>query len=164
MADPRPPGRDSCHGTERVLAEDDRPFSKISSSTQLFDSTRTSLGALLTAAGGQPNSSPGEIVDLLAGPPQNSPDGLRVHQELARRIRAVLEDQHLVSLDTLFSLSDGLNSMEQGKPADGGLLPLAGELREFEMPRPIFTKSEKIDWAPRRLQQLITPSCRLRPT
>ena len=24
-----------------------------------------------------------------------------------------------------------------------------GELREFEMPRPIFTQSEKIDWAPR---------------
>jgi hypothetical protein len=71
-----------------------------------------------------------------------------VHQELARRIRSVLEDQHLVSLDTLFALSDGLNQMSQGKPADG-MLPLAGELREFEMPRPIFTQSEKIDWAPR---------------
>jgi hypothetical protein len=125
------------------------PFSKISTSTQLFDSTRTSLGALLVAAGGQPNSSPGGIVDLLAGPPQTTPDGQRVHQELARRIRAVLEDQHLVSLDTLFSLSDGLNVMEQGKPAGDGLLQLAGELREFEMPRPIFTNSEKIDWAPR---------------
>ena len=29
------------------------------------------------------------------------------------------------------------------------MLSLAGELREFEMPRPIFTQSEKIDWAPR---------------
>jgi hypothetical protein len=124
------------------------PFTKISSSTQLFDSTRTSLGELLVAAGGTPNGSPGEIVDLLAGPHQDTPDGQRVHQELARRIRAVLEDQHLVSLDTLFALSDGLNQMSQGKPADG-MLPLAGELREFEMPRPIFTQSEKIDWAPR---------------
>ena len=125
------------------------PFAKISSSTQLFDSTRTSLGALLVAAGGQANSSPGEIVDLLAGPAQNTPDGQRVHQELARRIRAVLEDQHLVSLDTLFALSDGLNDMSQGKPANANMLSLAGELREFEMPRPIFTQSEKIDWAPR---------------
>jgi hypothetical protein len=125
------------------------PFAKITSSTQLFDSTRTSVGALLVAAGGQPNSSPGEIVDLLAGPRQSTPDGQRVHQELARRIRAVLEDQHLVSLDTLFALSDGLNGMSQGKPAGDGLLALAGELREFEMPRPIFTQSEKIDWAPR---------------
>jgi hypothetical protein len=125
------------------------PFTKITSSTQLFDSTRTSLGELLVAAGGQANGSPGEIIDLLAGPPQQSPDGQRVHQELSRRIRAVLEDQHLVSLDTLFALSDGLNAMAQGKPGGDGMLSLAGELREFEMPRPIFTASEKIDWAPR---------------
>jgi hypothetical protein len=124
------------------------PFAKITSSTQLFDSTRTSLGTLLAAAG-KPNASPGEIVDLLAGPAQNNPDGQRVHQELARRINAVLEDQHLVSLDTLFALSDGLDDMSQGKPAGPNLLSLAGELREFEMPRPIFTASEKIDWAPR---------------
>jgi hypothetical protein len=124
------------------------PFAKISSSTQLFDSTRSSLGELMVAAGGTPNGSPSQIVELLAGPRQDSPDGQRVHQELARRIRSVLEDQHLVSLDTLFALSDGLNQMSQGKPADG-MLPLAGELREFEMPRPIFTQSEKIDWAPR---------------
>ena len=124
------------------------PFAKITSSTLLFDSTRTSLGALLAAAG-RPNASPGEIVDLLAGPAQNNPDGQRVHQELARRISAVLEDQHLVSLDTLFALNDGLNDMSQGKPASPNLISLAGELREFEMPRPIFTASEKIDWAPR---------------
>jgi hypothetical protein len=125
------------------------PFAKISSSTQLFDSTRSSLGELLVAAGGTPNGSPGEIVDMLAGPRQETADGQRVHQELARRMRAVLEDQHLVSLDTLFALSDGLNQMSQGKPAVDGMLQLAGELREFEMPRPIFTQSEKIDWAPR---------------
>ena len=125
------------------------PFVKISSSTQLFDAARNSLGELIQVAGGNANSSPAEIIDLLAGPRQDSPDGQRVHQELARRIRAVLEDQHLVSLDTLFALSDGLDQMAQGKPASDGMLSLAGELREFEMPRPIFTASEKIDWAPR---------------
>jgi hypothetical protein len=125
------------------------PFAKISSSPQLFDAARSSLGALLVAAGGRANDSPGEIVDLLAGPRQDTPDGQRVHQELARRISAVLEDQHLVSLDTLFSLSDGFSDIAQGKPANSGMLSLAGELREFEMPRPIFTASEKIDWAPR---------------
>jgi hypothetical protein len=125
------------------------PFARISSSPQLFDAARTSLGQLLVAAGGHANDSPGEIVDLLAGPRQNTPDGQRVHQDLARRISAVLEDQHLVSLDTLFSLSDGFSDMAQGKPANSGMLSLAGELREFEMPRPIFTQSEKIDWAPR---------------
>jgi hypothetical protein len=125
------------------------PFTKITSSTQLFDASRSSLGALLTGAGAPPNSQPSNIISLLAGPTQNTPDGQRVHQELARRIDAVLEDQHLVSLDTLFALSDGLEAMAQGKPANDNMLALAGELREFEMPRPIFTNSEKIDWAPR---------------
>jgi hypothetical protein len=126
------------------------PFTKISSSPQLFDAARTSLGELLVAAGGHANDSPSEIVELLAGPlRQDTPDGQRVHQELARRINAVLEDQHLVSLDTLCALSDGFSDMAQGKPANSAMLLLAGELREFEMPRPIFTQSEKIDWAPR---------------
>jgi hypothetical protein len=125
------------------------PFAKITSSPQLFDAARGSLGELLAVANSQANGQPVDIVELLAGPRQDTPDGQRVHQELARRIRAVLEDQHLVSLDTLFALSDGLNEMAQGKPAGSNLLSLAGELREFEMPRPIFTQSEKIDWAPR---------------
>jgi hypothetical protein len=126
------------------------PFAKITSSTQLFDATRSSFGEVLIAAGNRTNgSAPADIVDLLAGPHQDTADGQRVHDELVRRIRAVLEDQHLVSIETLFALSDGLNNMSQGKPAGDGMLSLAGELREFEMPRPIFTQSEKIDWAPR---------------
>jgi hypothetical protein len=58
-------------------------------------------------------------------------------------------DQRLVSLDTLFALGDGFNELAQGHPGDARMLALAGELREFEMPRAIFTKNEKIDWAPR---------------
>jgi hypothetical protein len=59
-----------------------------------------------------------------------------------------MEDQRLVSLDTLFALSDGLSEMAKGKPGGPRLLTLAGELREFELPRPIFTNTEKINWAP----------------
>ncbi len=125
------------------------PFAKISSSTQLFDAAHNSLGELLRVAGGKANSSQDEIIDLLAGPRQESLDGQRVRLELAGRIRSVLDDQRLVSLDTLFALSDGLNEMAQGKAGGERMLSLAGELREFEMPRPIFTNSEKISWAPR---------------
>ena len=124
------------------------PFSKFTSSTQLFDATRTSLGDLMVAAAGKPNPSQEEVIDLLAGPPQQGAEGQRTHQEVASRIRNVFEDQRLVSLDTLFALGDGLASMGQGSSAPSNLLALAGELREFEMPRPIFTNSEKITWAP----------------
>jgi hypothetical protein len=125
------------------------PFEKITSATQLFDATHRSLGEVLVAAGAKTNSTQDELVEMLAGPRQDSAEGQRVHAELADRIRAVLTDQRLVSLDTLFALGDGFNEMAQGHPGDAKMLELAGELREFEMPRAIFTKNEKIDWAPR---------------
>jgi hypothetical protein len=37
--------------------------------------------------------------------------------------------------------------MEKGTVTGDSLLPLAGQLREFEMPRPIFTSSERTEWA-----------------
>jgi hypothetical protein len=125
-----------------------KPFDGISTPVQLFGAARSSLESTLLAATGSANVSQDQIVDLLAGPAQDSPNGRRVHQELARRIRAVLEDQRLVSVDTLFGLYDGLTEMAHGKPGGDNLLQLAGSLREFEMPRPIFTGSEKLDWSP----------------
>lgn len=123
------------------------PFSKITSSTQLFDAARTSLTDVMKSAGSA-DVSQEALINLMAGPPQQSAEGQHVRQEIGDRIRNVLDDQRLVSLNTLFSLSDGLASMGQGSAAPSNLLGLAGELREFEMPRPIFTSSEKVTWAP----------------
>ncbi|MFZ0743542.1 MAG: hypothetical protein WAM85_04005, partial [Terracidiphilus sp.] len=125
-----------------------QPFTGISSSVQLFGATRSSLQSLLLAASGSANLSQDQIIDLLAGPSQDSPDGQRVHGELAARISAVLDDQRLVSLDTLFGLYDGLSEMAHGAPVGNTMLLLAGDLREFEMPRPIFTGSERSAWSP----------------
>ncbi len=124
-----------------------QPFAKILSSAQLFDAGRDSLGELLRAAAGRTAGSQDEIIDLLAGPHQASPEGRRMHQELAARIRSVMDGQRLVSLDTLLTLGDGLREMAQGKAVADTLIPLAGELREFEMPRPIFSGSERTEWA-----------------
>jgi hypothetical protein len=59
-----------------------------------------------------------------------------------------MDDQRLVSLDSLFGLYDGLTEMSHGASVGASLLPLAGNLREFEMPRPIFTGNEKSSWSP----------------
>jgi hypothetical protein len=123
------------------------PFAKITSSSQLFDAARSSVSEVMKSAGAI-NISQEALVDLMAGPPQQTAEGQRIRQEIGTRIRNVFEDQRLVSLDTLFGLSDGLAAMAQGAPAQQNMLALAGELREFEMPRPIFTNSEKITWAP----------------
>ncbi len=125
------------------------PFAKIGSPVQLFDAAHESLNALMLAATGKQGGSQDELVELLAGPQQQSLEGQQVHTELAGRMRSVLNDQRLVSLDTLFALSDGLHAMAQGKPANDRLLGLAEELRDFELPRQIFSKSEKVEWAPR---------------
>jgi hypothetical protein len=124
------------------------PFTAIQSSTQLFDASRNSLRAITAAAGGDPNPSEDQLIDLLAGPPQDTDAGRRMHEQIASRIRSVLDDQRLVSLDTLFGLYDGLDQMAHGSPVATQLIPLAGALREFEMPRAIFTGSERIAWAP----------------
>ena len=126
------------------------PFAKVATSAGLFDSALLSLNALLHAAGAAADSSPGQIINLLAGPVQATPDGQRIHNLIVTRMRAVLDDQQLVSLDTLFQLGDGLARMRTGKPAggNGDLVSLATELRGFELPRPIFTRTEKASWAP----------------
>jgi hypothetical protein len=58
----------------------------------------------------------------------------------------VLDGQRLVSLDTLLGLGEGLNELAQGKDVGDTLLPLAGQLKEFEMPRPMF-----IQWRTQRM-------------
>ena len=123
-------------------------FSKVSTNSDLFDAARAALSSVVVAAGGHANPTEDEIVDLLAGPAQQTPDGTKVHEELANRMRAVLEDQRLASLDTLFGLYDGLDAAAKGKAPGDSLLPLAESLHEFEMPRPIFTGGERLAWSP----------------
>ncbi len=124
------------------------PFARISSSVQLFDAARSSLGAVTLAAAGNANLSQDELVDLLAGPAQDTAEGRRMHREMVANIRSVLDDQRLASLDTLFALNDGLKEMAHGSHISDRLLPLAGDLHEFDLPRPIFTETEKLEWAP----------------
>jgi hypothetical protein len=122
------------------------PFAHITTANQLFDAGRSALGKLLQAAGGGPAISQDEVADLLAGPSVSDPEGQQVRQQLAERIRTVLEAQRLLSLDTMFALADGLDQLAQGKPVADKILPLAAQLKEFEMPRSMFTASERIQF------------------
>lgn len=125
-----------------------QPFLQIGSSLQLFDDARASLRASLQAATGDANLNQDQLIELLAGPVHDDRESQRVHHDMAERIHAVLDDQRLASLDTLFGLYDGLAAMGHGGATGSSLIPLAEDLREFEMPRPIFTGGEKSAWAP----------------
>jgi hypothetical protein len=124
-----------------------KPFGNIGSSAQLFDAGRTALKHLVLAATGNADASQDKIINLLAGPYQSAPDAQRMHELVADRIRSVLDGQRLVSLDTLLPLGDGLREGTQGNFSSNNLLSLAGDLREFEMPQPIFRNSERAQWA-----------------
>ena len=126
------------------------PFAAVTSPPQLFDAARSSLGELFRAAGVNPQPSQAEIIALLAGPEQTSLEGQRVKQELADKMHSVMDAQRLISLDTLFAFANGLNRMVQGKATAGTLAGLAGEFREFQMPKPLFSKGEKTEWTPER--------------
>ena len=124
-----------------------QPFARVRSSAQVFEAGRASLEELFRAATGKSAGSQDEIIDLLAGPQQATAEGKTVHRELAGKIRAVLDGQRLVSLDTVLALGAGLHQKAKGTPADEWLIRRAGEIREFQMPRPIFTNSERTEWA-----------------
>ncbi len=124
-----------------------KPFSTLGSSTRVFDAGRESFRVILQAAAGKPHLSQGELIELIAGPRPSDAEGQRVHEEVAKGIRAVMDGQRLVSLDTLLTLGRGLDDMAKGAAIGKTLLPFAGELQEFQMPRPIFTSSERSEWA-----------------
>ncbi len=123
------------------------PFAAIQSGPQLFDAGRTAFTEIVKAMTGKPEISQGELIALLAGPAQGSVEGRQIRTDMAGRIRSVMDDQRLVSLDTLFALDDGITQLSQGKPASDNLIALAGELREFEMPKPLFTMRERTELA-----------------
>ncbi len=124
-----------------------RPFASIRSSASLYDAGRSALAALFQSATGKSKGSQDEIIQLLAGPQQSTAEGKQVHHEVADRISSVMDDQRLVSLDTLFIVGDALTEKQQGKPPDDYAVLLASQTREFEMPRPIFTGGERSEWA-----------------
>jgi hypothetical protein len=124
-----------------------RPFAGLRSAAQLYDAGRNSLAEIFRFTLGKPRGSQDDIIELLAGPPQTTPLGKQMHNEVANRIRSVLDDQRLVSLDTLLSVGDGLAERERGKHPEEYVVLLAAQTREFEMPRPIFSNGERTQWA-----------------
>ena len=124
-----------------------KPFAKIRTAPQLYNAGRSSLEEMFRFVSGQPGVSQDEIIELLAGPRQTTAEAIRVHKELAIRIRSVLDGQRLVSLDTLLALGDAITAKGQGKSMDEFVMHQAGEIREFEMPRPIFTNGERTEWS-----------------
>jgi hypothetical protein len=123
------------------------PFASLHTSAETFEAAKTAFGELLRAATGKTSVSQDQFLALLAGPPQTTKEGQELRSQMASQMRRVMVDQRLVSLDTLLALDDGLNQLAKGKNVADSMLSLAGELREFEMPKPLFTPRERTELA-----------------
>ncbi len=122
-------------------------FGSLHTSDQVYAAGRTSLSELLRASTGKTYLPQDQLFALLAGPEQYTKEGQQLRSEMAGKMHQVIDDQRLVSLDTLITLGDGLDQMSKGKGTADSLIPLAGELREFELPKPLFTKGERTEFA-----------------
>ena len=124
-----------------------KPFVGVTTDRHLVAAGRSSTEQVFRAATGKTNVTQEGLIELLAGPHQMSAEGQKIHQEMAEKIRTVMQDQRLVSIDTLYALDDGLKDEDQLSKNRSKMVALAGQLREFEMPQPIFTNSERVEWA-----------------
>ena len=124
-----------------------KPFATVHTAAQIYDAGRTSLEELFRFSTGKVTVSQDKIIELLAGPVQSDAAGRQMHQESAGRIRSVLDDQRLVSLDTLMIVGEALAAKAHGKQPEEYVTLLAAQTREFQMPRPIFTMGERDQWA-----------------
>lgn len=124
-----------------------KPFANIRSAAQLYDAGHDSLGEIFRFSTGKPTISQDKIIDMIAGPVQPNPTAAQMQRQSASRIRSVLDDQRLVSLDTLVTVGEALKEKAHGKQPESYILLLADQTREFEMPRPIFTMGEREEWA-----------------
>lgn len=122
------------------------PFNKLHSAPQLFDAGHASLRAVLQAAGGKADLAQDEVISLLAGPKPSTSEATQMHDQLADDIAGVLVSQRLVPLDTVFAFRDALDQLAIGKKPEG-VQAMAERLREFELPRPLFTGGERAEWS-----------------
>ena len=88
-----------------------KPFGRFTTPAQLVTAGRNSVAEVFRAASGKQSISQDEIITVLSGYASNDrrrSEGATGNGE-PNAVRAVLDDQRLVSLDTLFALDDGLN-------------------------------------------------------
>jgi len=124
-----------------------KPFVNLHAGSHFYEAGRESLAVLFRSSTGSPTISQDKIIDLLAGPRQSSQAGREMHRETSAKIRSVLDDQRLVSLDTLIIVGDALRDKQHGKQPENYIVSLAGQTQEFQMPRPIFTNGEHEEFA-----------------
>ena len=118
-------------------------FGKLKTQRELFDSGRAGVKLLLKATNSPENvSTQDRLVDLLAG--SGTSGDTDSQRQVVQNLIQVLEAQRLISLDTIFTLADNLESLSKGQKLNGALVnKLAARIAEIQMPRASLSAAEK---------------------
>ena len=126
-----------------------RPFAKIQNSREVFDAGQKGVRTLLEAAQATAavGSTQDHILDLLAGTkPTAGADLSDAQQQMLQDMTRAFEAQRLVSLETLFTLADRLESAAAGqKPDAAETAKLASRIAEVQLPRNSLTTRERTE-------------------
>jgi hypothetical protein len=132
-----PPG-DADRSLHEVLSR----FEKVKSEREVFDGGRAGVKTLLAATQSSPGSPQDRMIDLLAG--TGLPNSTETHTQLIEEMIRIFESQRLISLETIFDLSDNLESLAKGDKANMALVnKAAARIAEIQLPRASLSSAEK---------------------
>jgi hypothetical protein len=119
------------------------PFAKVKTEREVFESGREGVKILLAATHSPSGASPQDrMVDLLAGGAQD--DNSDAHTRLVEDMIRIFEAQRLISLSTLFELSDHLEGLAKGEKANMALVNrMAARISEIQLPRTPLSPIER---------------------
>ena len=120
-------------------------FADVHSARELFDAGHRGFQSLLNAAAKPADSTAGpqeRMAGLLTGAAES--DDVETRQEMEEEMLRILDAQHLVSLDTLFQLSDLLESGQRpDKAASAQMAKLTGRIAAAPLARAPLTVVER---------------------
>ena len=118
-------------------------FAKIEENHQLFDTSYSSMKALLQAAGAAGGISVQDrTLELLAG--ATNPTDTEAHQKMVQEMMVLFEAQKLISLKLLFDTAEHLEAVAKGEKPNPALLNrLTARFSELQLPRASLTGTEK---------------------
>lgn len=118
-------------------------FGKVKNERDVFDGGRSGVKLLLAATHAPAGVSPQDrMIDLLAG--AADPSDSESHTQMVEEMIRIFEAQRLISLKTIFDLSDHLENVAKGGKADPALITkTAARISEIQLPRTNLSGAEK---------------------
>ena len=128
---------------DKTLASILGSFGKMKNERDVFDGGRNGVRVLLSATHAPESVSPQDrMIDLLAG--AADPSDTEAHTRLVEEMIRIFEAQRLISLKTIFDLSDHLDSVAKGAKPDPVLIAkTASRIAEIQLPRTNLSGAEK---------------------